>query len=72
MKGKKRVVVAKLVQRHGKNGVFMTGTLDGGQIPVVLYKSEYEKNEKGESIWNLYLDEYGQRPRSEAAPSSKA
>lgn len=55
MKNKEKIVIAKLVQKKGKKGVFMSGTLEGGQTPVVLFKSDFEKNESGEAIWNLYI-----------------
>lgn len=57
MRRKKREVIARLVQKQGKKGIFMRGTLDGDKIPVVLFKSDYEKNERGEAIWNLYIDQ---------------
>ena len=36
--------------------MYMIGTLEGGKLPIVLFKSSHEKNEGGDSVWNLYID----------------
>lgn len=57
MRRTNRDVIAKLVQKHGRNGLYLRGTLEGGNVPVVLLKSAYEKNKRGEAVWNLYIDQ---------------